>query len=132
MRVAGSFVFVCGYSLTTAASENYIQPDIDTLREGRDIWLSTCESCHGYGTADAPIPMRPEDWRTRVNKARSELYTHAIEGFIGPDYSMMPARGGNDALSDSEVEAAVDYMLFLANYYIEKDKQFIKQDRGEK
>jgi len=122
---------VCSFILPAGASENYIQPDIDTLREGRDIWLDTCENCHGYGTADAPIPMRPDDWRARVTKDRSELYTHAIEGFIGPDYSMMPARGGNDALSDSEVEAAVDYMLFLANYYIEKDRLFIKQDRGE-
>jgi cytochrome c5 len=101
-----------------ADTEKYIQSDDAALQKGRTIWLDNCESCHGYGIADAPIPMRPEQWKHRVSKKTEVLYTHAIEGFIGPDYSMMPARGGNDDLGDEEVRRAVDYMVFLARFYI--------------
>lgn len=87
------------------------------LMQGRIIWLDTCEGCHGYGTAGAPIPMVASDWRDRLNKPRATLYSHAIEGFFGPDDTMMPPRGGNDSLSDKEVRAAVDYMAALADYY---------------
>ncbi len=38
------------------------------------------------------------------------LYTHALDGFTGPA-GMMPPRGGNTALTDDEVKAAVDYMV---------------------
>ena len=101
-----------------AGADKYIQSDDTALQKGRTIWLDNCESCHGYGIADAPIPMRPAQWKHRVSKKTEVLYTHAIEGFIGPDYSMMPARGGNDDLGDEEVRLAVDYMVFLARFYI--------------
>jgi cytochrome c5 len=64
--------------------------------------------------------MNPDEWGSRLNQGKQVLYEHAINGFIGPDYSMMPARGGNDELTDEEVRLAVDYMVFLASYYINK------------
>jgi cytochrome c5 len=99
----------------------YIVPDDTALKTGRTIWIDNCEGCHGYGIADAPIPMQPDDWANRVGKGRTLLYRHAIEGFIGEDYSAMPARGGNEELNDNEVKAAVDYMLFLAEFYLKKE-----------
>jgi cytochrome c5 len=69
--------------------------------------------------------MVPADWETRLEKDTATLYTHALEGFIGPDYSMMPARGGNEELSDYEVKAAVDYMLFLARHYSDQQSNYI-------
>ena len=103
-----------------AEDTQYIRSQDAALQNGRYIWLQNCENCHGYGVADAPIPMQPADWKNRVVKDRDLLYDHAINGFIGEDYSSMPARGGNDDLSDKQVKAAVDYMLFLANFYIEQ------------
>lgn len=103
-----------------AGKSDYVQSGNKSLQQGRELWLENCEGCHGYGIADAPIPMRTGDWKHRVTKDRGVLYSHAIEGFIGEDYSMMPARGGNEELSDEQVKAAVDYMLFLANFYINK------------
>ena len=100
------------------AAESYPEPDDRKLAQGRAIWMDTCESCHAYGIADAPVPMRPDEWRYRLNKGKQVLYEHAIDGFIGPDYSMMPARGGNEELNDDEVKLAVDYMIFLAGYYM--------------
>lgn len=62
--------------------------------------------------------MQPGDGKHRVVKVRPLLYQHAIDGFIGESYSEIPTRGGNEKLSDAQVKAAVDYMLFLANFYI--------------
>ena len=108
-------------SVALAEKADYIQPENKALQQGRQLWLQNCEGCHGYGIADAPVPMQPDDWKHRVIKDKALLYLHAIEGFIGEDYSMMPARGGNEKLNDEQVKAAVDYMLFLANYYIKQD-----------
>ncbi len=97
-----------------AEQERYRLFDDPHLQYGRSIWLGTCEGCHGWGIADAPIPMNYEEWETRIAKGKPTLYQHAIEGFFGPDDSMMPERGGNMELTDDEVKAAVDYMVELA------------------
>ena len=47
-----------------------------------------------------------------MGKGRADLYSSAIDGFSG--YYVMPPRGGNAALSDDELKAAVDYMLLRA------------------
>ena len=107
--------------ISAAEKSDYIVPENASLSFGRHIWLNNCESCHGYGVADAPIPMRPGDWHHRVAKGKTLLYQHAIEGFISDDYNVMPARGGNERLDDAQVKAAVDYMFFLANFYINKE-----------
>ena len=120
MQAVSGCVLACLSVSVLSDNAKYIAADSEALEYGRTIWLQNCESCHGYGIAEAPIPMQPEDWSHRVIKHRTTLYTHAIDGFIGPEYSMMPARGGNDALTDEEVKAAVDYMLHLVNYYIKQ------------
>lgn len=102
-----------------AGEEQYIELSGE-LAEGRTIWIANCEGCHGYGIAGAPIPMRARDWAPRVDKPAEELYQHALQGFFGPDDTYMPARGGNDSLSDSDVIQAVNYMVALAKYYLEE------------
>lgn len=99
------------------------------LNMGRTVWLENCETCHAYGIADAPIPMNPEEWAFRIKKDKDQLYEHAINGFTGPDYSHMPARGGNQNLKDGEVKLAVDYMVFLARYYIDKQESDLKSTK---
>jgi cytochrome c5 len=91
-----------------------------TVAQGRAIWLRSCEGCHGYGIAGAPIPMAPTDWRERLWQDQATLYRHAIEGFYGADDTVMPARGGDTGLTDDEVRAAVDYMTTLALSYIQQ------------
>ena len=113
--------FLCAVLLRTAHAENpkYIKFEGEHLEHGRSIWLGTCENCHAYGIADSPNPLKPKDWEKRLEQDASVLHTHAIEGFFGPDDAMMPPKGGNDALTDEEVKAAVDYMTTLAKYYID-------------
>ena len=121
MRIFSLIVFFLHCQQVNAEEKlEYIIPQSEALKTGRLIWLSNCATCHGYGIADAPIPMQPEDWKHRVAKDRTMLYKHAIDGFIGESYSEMPARGGNEKLSDKQVKSAVDYMLFLSNFYIKK------------
>lgn len=86
----------------------------DNLERGRVIWLDNCETCHAYGVAGAPHFRDTKAWQKRRAKGIDVLYQHAIEGFFGPGGTMMPPKGGNDSLTQSEVTAAVDYMLRLA------------------
>lgn len=111
-----------------ADNKTYIVPDGDELYQGRVLWLENCEGCHGYGIADAPIPMQAEQWRSRISKGKAQLYEHAINGFVGPDYSFMPARGGNYELSDNQVKRAVDYMVFLADFYIKQQSKEVSNN----
>lgn len=104
---------------TSADDTPYRSFDDARLAQGRAVWLANCEACHGHGVAGAPIPMEPLEWRARLDQDRTLLYRHAIEGFYGPDDTMMPSRGGNDDLTDTEVRAAVDYMAALARSYIQ-------------
>ncbi|WP_106476860.1 c-type cytochrome [Phytohalomonas tamaricis] len=71
---------------------------------GEAVYSDSCAKCHSDGGA----PQRGDEdaWRGRLDKGMPMLYTHAIEG-----YEDMPAKGGNPALSDAEVKAAVDYLV---------------------
>ena len=84
------------------------------LAAGRVIWVDNCMTCHGYGIAGAPDPNKAKAWAHRLEKPRETLYDHALNGFFGPDGTMMPARGGHEDLTDAEVKLAVDYMAAVA------------------
>lgn len=75
--------------------------------------MANCKACHASGIAGAPRVTDKGAWRPRVAKGSERLYRHALDGFFGPQGTMMPARGGNDSLSDEEVKAAVDYMIAI-------------------
>jgi cytochrome c len=49
-------------------------------------------------------------WSERISAGLDALYANAISGLQGPN-GVMPPRGGNTALGDAEVQAAVDYMM---------------------
>jgi cytochrome c5 len=62
--------------------------------------------CHNSGVAGAPKLGDKEAWAPRIAKGQESLYSVAIKG-----EGAMPAKGGNAALSDDEVKAAVDHMV---------------------
>lgn len=105
-------------AVAAAAGPDYPVFPGDHLAAGRAVWLATCEGCHGYGIAGSPNPREAADWAARVETPRAVLHDHAIHGFFGPDDTYMPPRGGNDALSDDQVRAAVDYMVEFARQTI--------------
>jgi cytochrome c5 len=79
------------------------------LAAGEAVYKKTCFLCHGTGAGGAPM-LTKADWDARIAQGKDVLYKHALDGFTG-NKGMMPARGGNMALSDDEVKSAVDYML---------------------
>ncbi|MDX5446128.1 MAG: c-type cytochrome [Zoogloeaceae bacterium] len=81
---------------------------------GKAVWEGTCALCHTEPMSGAPQFGDAAAWAPRLAKGSEALYASAINGFIGPKGDEMPARGGNDSLSDAEVRAAVDYMLASA------------------
>lgn len=85
-------------------------PDDPALLAGRTIYLRECSLCHNEGEESAPALTRKSEWETRAAKGESTLIIHATEGFRGED-GKMPARGGTDTLTDTEVANAVRYML---------------------
>lgn len=80
---------------------------------GKSVFNKTCALCHAAGVAGAPKPGDTADWGPRIAQGNDMLYKHAMEGFTGAK-GMMPARGGNAALTDDEVKAGVDYMVGLS------------------
>ncbi len=102
----------CGVN-PSLATEAYPELPGRTLKLGREIWLGTCAVCHTDDFTGAPQVTDAKAWEPRLAKGKETLYEHALNGFFGPQGTQMPARGDNPELSDSEVKAAVDYMLAL-------------------
>lgn len=77
--------------------------------DGELIYNNACAACHGTGAGGAPKLERAA-WTARLAQGTDTLIRHAIEGFQG-DAGLMPARGGNPALTDEQVAASVHWML---------------------
>ena len=77
---------------------------------GQGVYMNFCASCHASGIAGAPKTGDSATWTARLQQGREVLVEHAIKGYQGKQ-GFMPAKGGNSALTDDEVVAAVDYML---------------------
>ena len=88
-------------------------PSPELLLVGERVFRADCATCHVRGKAGAPRVGHPADWTQRVAQGRDTLVKHAINGHSGPAGDEMPARGGNDELTDAEVSATVDYILHL-------------------
>ena len=73
---------------------------------GKKIYDSGCVACHGAGIAGAPKFGDKAAWAPRIKTGLPTLYNAALHGM-----GIMPPKGGNPALSDADVKAAVDYMV---------------------
>ena len=78
--------------------------------DGSVIFNNLCTGCHTSGVGNAPT-MDKAHWAARITQGTETLYTHAIEGYTGPDGGVMPPKGGNPALTDEQVKATVDWIL---------------------
>lgn len=80
------------------------------LAKGEATYKQTCFACHAAGVAGAPKLGDKAAWAPRIAQGMDTLHTHSLKGFQGK-VGMMPPKGGNTALSDADVMAAVDYMV---------------------
>jgi len=77
--------------------------------DGKKIYDASCAACHGTGVAGAPTAGDKAAWAPRLKTGTDALYASALKG-----KGAMPAKGGNNALADADVKAAVDYLMSLA------------------
>ena len=77
--------------------------------DGKKVYDTTCMVCHGTGVAGAPKFGDKAAWAPRIKGGIDALHASALKG-----KGAMPAKGGNTALSDADVKAAVDYMAAAA------------------
>ena len=80
-------------------------------KTGEEVFNSLCTACHAAGVAGAPKMGDAGAWGPRIAQGEATLFKHALEGFTGKT-GTMPAKGGNPALSDLEIQRAV---VFMAN-----------------
>jgi cytochrome c5 len=78
--------------------------------DGKATYDSACAACHAAGVAGAPKLGDKAAWKDRIAQGNDTMYNHAIKGFQGKK-GFMPAKGGNAALKDGAVKAAVDFMV---------------------
>ena len=96
-------------SAPTAAPAGAVKLAAAGPTDGKGVVEKVCNVCHGAGIAGAPKAGDKVAWAPRISQGKPALYEHAIKGI-----RMMPAKGGNAALADGEVKAAVDYMVGMA------------------
>ena len=78
-------------------------------KSGAEIYKSVCSACHDSGAAGAPKAGDKAAWAPRLKSGANTLYASVLKG-----KGAMPAKGGNAALADAEVKAAVDHLMSLA------------------
>lgn len=78
-------------------------------KSGEAIYASACTACHQTGVANAPKFGDKAVWAPRIGLGMGALYTSSIKG-----KGAMPPKGGQTALADADVRAAVDYMVAAA------------------
>lgn len=92
--------------ISPVAEVDVVQADaVKVSLSGDAVYQQNCLACHGAGVMGAPAFGDKAAWAPRIAQGYETLVKHAIEGI-----RMMPARGGNAALSDDEVASAVAYM----------------------
>jgi cytochrome c5 len=108
-------VAIAGEELEDTVVESKIVADAsagNASGDGESVYSGLCVNCHGIAALAAMIPQTGDAtaWGARIEKGVDVLYGSAINGYTG-ELGMMPAKGGNPALSDEEVKAAVDYII---------------------
>lgn len=83
---------------------------------GKTIYEGSCVACHGV-SGKGTLPGVPDftDKNGPLAKSDSELLSHVITGFQSPGNPMpMPPRGGNSQLSDTDLNASLEYIRKLS------------------
>ncbi len=112
--VGGVYAGASGAAAAAAAAEAAraaaaSQVAYDGTLDGSIIYTKLCAACHNTGAGGSPT-LDHAHWDARLAQGIDTLVRHAIDGFQG-NSGLMPARGGNPALTDEQVEASVKWMI---------------------
>jgi cytochrome c5 len=82
-------------------------------KTGEQVFQAVCKTCHESGLAGAPKFGDKAAWAAPIKEGYNVLVAHAING-LQEKGNVMPPKGGNPDLSDTEVARAVVYMANAA------------------
>ena len=74
-------------------------------KTGEEVYKSACAGCHTTGAMNSPKLGDNAAWAKLIPEGHAALTKQAIAGI-----RQMPARGGNPALTDTEMSRAVAYL----------------------
>jgi cytochrome c5 len=94
------------FSLVAVSALLVMQPVMAGGNAGEATYKKACMNCHAQGMAGSPKLGDKAAWKARIKTGKPALYNSALKG-----KGAMPAKGGQAALTDAEVKAAVDYMI---------------------
>ncbi|WP_042687776.1 c-type cytochrome [Candidatus Glomeribacter gigasporarum] len=92
-------------SIAKTATQPHSRPSADTEQAGKALYEQICQACHASGLMGAPKQGDKAAWAPRLKESMETIYRYALKG-----KGNMPPKGGSNA-SDTDVKAAVDYML---------------------
>ena len=76
---------------------------------GKAVYDKTCVACHAQSVAGSPKLGDRAAWAPRLQQGMDALVQSVVKG-----KGAMPPKGGNSALSDAEIRAAVEFMASQA------------------
>lgn len=85
------------------------QQQREAKADGKAIYEKTCSACHAQSVAGSPKLGDKAAWAPRIKQGMDALSQSVLKG-----KGAMPPKGGNTALSDAEVRAAIEYMVSQA------------------
>jgi cytochrome c5 len=74
--------------------------------DGKAVYSQTCVACHAQSVAGSPRLGDKAAWAPRLKTGMDSLVQSVLKG-----KGAMPPKGGNPALSDAQVRAAVEFMV---------------------
>jgi cytochrome c5 len=74
--------------------------------DGKAVYSQTCVACHQVSVAGSPPLGDKAAWAPRIKQGMDVLVQSVLKG-----KGAMPPKGGNAALTDAQVRAAVDFMV---------------------
>jgi len=75
-------------------------------QKGKEVYDNVCHSCHSTGVAGAPKLGDQAAWKGRIAKGVDALVQSALNG-----KGKMPPKGGNRTLTETDIRAAVKYIV---------------------
>ena len=74
--------------------------------DGKAVYGQTCVACHQVSVAGSPPLGDKAAWAPRIKQGMDVLLQSVLKG-----KGAMPPKGGNAALTDAQVRAAVEFMV---------------------
>lgn len=78
--------------------------------DGKTVYSQTCAACHATGLGGAPKLNDRVGWAPRLAGGTRALTVAVIKG-----KGAMPPKAGNPSLSETEIQAAIEYMVTQVN-----------------